>query len=108
MEAIQIQIPIPNKYLGFINKGLVFCKNIGLIKENMDMPKWVLIVWPEITQMPQSLSTQFICPSPNVLDFNEKNASFDICSPWSHLCGCPFVLQFKRMRGTQIHPLEIT
>ena len=44
--------------------------------ENMDkgqtVPKWVLIVWPEIPQMPQNLSTQFVCPSPKVLDFNEK------------------------------------
>ena len=43
--------------------------------ENMDMgltvPKWVLIVWPKIPQMPKpNLSTQFVCPSPKVLDFN--------------------------------------
>ena len=50
--------------------------------ENMDMQKWVLIVWPEITQMPQSLSSQFICQSPKVLDFNEKNASF----VWVPIC----------------------
>ena len=41
--------------------------------ENMDkgltVPKWVLIVWPKI---PQNLSAQFVCPSPKVLDFNEK------------------------------------
>jgi hypothetical protein len=44
--------------------------------KNMDkgltVPKWVLIVWPKIPQMPQSLSAQFVCPSPKVLDFNEK------------------------------------
>ena len=44
--------------------------------ENMDkgltVPKWVLIVWPKIPQMPQNLSAQFVCPSPKVLDFNEK------------------------------------
>jgi hypothetical protein len=44
--------------------------------ENMDkaltVPKWVLIVWPIIPQMPQNLSAQFVCPSPKVLDFNEK------------------------------------
>jgi hypothetical protein len=42
--------------------------------KNMDkgltVPKWVLIVWPEIPQMPQNLSAQFVCPK--VLDFNEK------------------------------------
>ena len=45
--------------------------------ENMDkeftVPKWAVIVWPKIPQMPQNLSAQFVCPSPNVLDFNEKN-----------------------------------
>ena len=44
--------------------------------ENMDkgltVPKWVLIVWPKIPQMPQNLSAQFVCPSTKVLDFNEK------------------------------------
>ena len=44
--------------------------------ENMDkgltVPKWVLIVWPKIPQMPQNLSAQFVCPSPKVWDFNEK------------------------------------
>ena len=36
------------------------------------VPKWVLIVWPKIPQMPQNLSAQFVCQSPKVLDFNEK------------------------------------
>jgi hypothetical protein len=44
--------------------------------ENMDkeltVPKWVLLVQPKISQMPQNLSAQFVCPSPKVLDFNEK------------------------------------
>ena len=44
--------------------------------ENMDkgctVPKWVLIVWPKIPQMPQNLFAQFVCPSPKVLDFIEK------------------------------------
>ena len=44
--------------------------------ENMDkgltVPKWVLIVQPKIPQMPQNLSSQFVCPSPQVLDFNEN------------------------------------
>ena len=35
--------------------------------------KWVLIVWPKIPQMPQNLYAQFVCPSPKVLDFNEKS-----------------------------------
>ena len=44
--------------------------------ENMDkgltVPKWVLIVQLKISQMSQNLSAQFVCPSPKVLDFNEK------------------------------------
>ena len=57
-------------------KGWVFCRSNGWILENKDkgltVPKWVLIVWPKIPQMPQNLSAQFVCPSPKVLDFNEK------------------------------------
>jgi hypothetical protein len=64
---------IPNKYLGSGFKGLVFGRNNGWIMEKMDNgPKWVLTVWPKISQMPQNLSAQFVCPSPKVLDFNEK------------------------------------
>ena len=44
--------------------------------DNMDkgitVPKWVLIVWPKIPQMPKNLSAQFVCPSPKIMDFNEK------------------------------------
>jgi hypothetical protein len=44
--------------------------------KNMDkgltVPKWGLIVRLKIPQMPQNLSAQFVCPSPKVLDFNEK------------------------------------
>ena len=46
---------------------------------NMDkgltVPKWVLIVWPKISQMPQNLS------APKILDFNEKKASLGVRSP---------------------------
>ena len=44
--------------------------------ENMDkgltVSKWVLINWPKILQMPQSLSVLIVCPSPKVKDFDEK------------------------------------
>jgi hypothetical protein len=40
--------------------------------KELTIPKWVLIVQPEIPQMPKNLSAQFVCPSPKVLDFNEK------------------------------------
>ena len=47
--------------------------------ENMDkgltVPKWVLIVWPKIPQMPQNLAAQFVCPK--VLDFNEKRLHWE-------------------------------
>ena len=36
------------------------------------LPKWVLIVWQKVPQMPQSLSARFVCPCPKALDFNEK------------------------------------
>ena len=38
----------------------------------INVPKWVLIVWLKIPQTPQNLSAQYDCPSPKVLDFNEK------------------------------------
>jgi hypothetical protein len=44
--------------------------------ENMDkgltVPKWELINWLKIPQMPHNLSAQFFCPSPKVWDFDEK------------------------------------
>ena len=40
--------------------------------KGLTVPKWVLVVWPKIPQMPQNLSAQFVCPSPKVLDVNEK------------------------------------
>ena len=40
--------------------------------KGLTVPKWVLIVWPKIPQMPQNLFAQFVCPSPKVLDFNGK------------------------------------
>ena len=76
--AAQIQIPLPNKYLGVGYKGLVFCRNNGWIMENMDkeltVPKWVLIVRPKIPQMPQKISAQNVCPSPKVRDFWKKSS----------------------------------
>ena len=40
--------------------------------KGLTVPKWLLIVWLKIPQMLQNLSAQFVCPSPKVLDFNEK------------------------------------
>ena len=57
--------------------------------ENMDkgltVPKWVLKVCPKIPQMYRkylSNAPEFICPSPKVLDFDEKKASLGVRSPW--------------------------
>ena len=38
----------------------------------LTVSKWVLTVQLKIPQMSQNLSAQFVCPSPKVLDFNEK------------------------------------
>ena len=58
-------------------KAEFFCRNNSWTMKNMDMglvvPEWVLIVWPK-------MSKKFVCPSPKVLDFNEK-ASLGVCSP---------------------------
>ena len=38
--------------------------------KNID--KWVLIVRLKIPQKPQNFFAQFVCPSPTILDFNDK------------------------------------
>ena len=42
----------------------------------LTVPKWVLIVRQKTPQMPQNLSAQFVCPSPKVMDFNEKRLNW--------------------------------
>ena len=37
--------------------------------KELNVPKWVLIVWPNMSQMPQNLSDQFVCPDQKVLNF---------------------------------------
>lgn len=49
------------------------------MNKGLTVPKWVLIVRPEI---PQSFSAQFVCPSPNNVYFNEKKTSLGVRSPW--------------------------
>ena len=39
--------------------------------KGLTVQKWVLKARPKIPQMPQNLSSQFVCPSPKDLDFNE-------------------------------------
>ena len=50
----QIQIPLPNKYLGVGYKGLVFCINNSWIMENMKE----LTVRTKMGAMPQQISAQ--------------------------------------------------
>ena len=73
-----------NMYLGFGYKGLVFCKNNGWLLEKMDkgftVPKWVLMNWPKISQIPQSLSVQIVWTSS--FGFQWKKASLGIRIPW--------------------------
>ena len=67
--------------MGCVYRCLVFCRNNSWIMENMDtedtIPKWVLIVWPKLTQMPQNISAQNVCPSP-------KKFSLGVRSSWSY------------------------
>ena len=39
--------------------------------------------WPKITQMPQNVSAQIVCPSPKVWDFDKKKGFTG--RPWSTL-----------------------
>ena len=48
------------------------------MNKELTVPKWVQT---KISQMPQNLSAQFVCPSPKVWDFDEKKASLGVGSP---------------------------
>ena len=82
----KIQLPLPNNFLAFEYKGLVFCGNNGWLMENMDkeptVPKWVLINQRKIPQTPQKFAAKFVCPSPKVWDF-QKKLILDVRSLWS-------------------------
>jgi hypothetical protein len=68
--AAQIQIPIPNKYLGFgyspnvsttpvTAMGCRQCLPLSVVQlKGLTVPKWVLINWPKISKMHQNLSAQ--------------------------------------------------
>ena len=66
--------------------------------ENMDkglaVQKRVLIVWLKIPQMPQNLSGQFVCPSPKVLDFNEKSLHWAsiVCASYLRFISISFLM----------------
>ena len=75
--AAQIQIPAPNKYLGFGHEDLV-CRNNGLFiyLSNMDkeltVPKWVLM---NCSKIPPN-DPKFVCPSPKVWDIDLKRLNW--------------------------------
>ena len=48
--------------------------------KGLTVPKWVLIVWLKIPQMPQNLSAQIVWISPKGWDFDEKRASLGVRS----------------------------
>ena len=41
--------------------------------KGLTVPKWVLIAWPKIPQMPQKISSQYVCPTKKV--WNLKKSS---------------------------------
>ena len=51
--------------------------------KGLTVPKWVLIVWQKMPQMPQNVSAQFVCPSQKVMDFNDKKDSLGVRSQCS-------------------------
>jgi hypothetical protein len=50
------------------------------MEKGLTVPKWALINWLEVPQMPQNLSAQIVCPSPKVWDFDEKKALLGVHS----------------------------
>ena len=61
------------------------------IDKGLTVPKWVLIVWTKIPQMPQNSSAQFVCPSPKCLDFNAKRLH------WASVVRVLFYQQFQEI-----------
>ena len=62
--------------------------------KGLTVPKLKLIVWLKIPQMPQNSYAQFVCPSPKVLDFNEKRLHWGSV----HCCmKCPQILREKTL-----------
>ena len=75
---LYIQIPNPNKCLGFGYKGLFFCRNNGWLIE-MGADKLA----KNTPNAPKLLSP--IClPNPKILGFSKKKLSLGVRSPWMH------------------------
>ena len=68
---------------GAFSEYMNFMKNMD---KGFTVPKWVLISWPKILQMLQTLSAQIVYPRPKILDFNEKKASLGVRSPLFIAC----------------------
>ena len=64
------------------------------IDKGLTVPKWVLINQLKILQMPKNLSAQFVCPSPKVLDFDEKRLH------WASVVRGIDVLANTKIRGS--------
>ena len=77
--AAQIQIPIPNKYLGFAYKGLVFCRNNGSLMKNIDKGLTV-------TKMGADKLTE---NTPNALKLSAQAQKFGILMKKGFI-GCPY------------------
>ena len=82
----------------------------------LTVPKWVLIIWPKIyTPNAPEFISQFVCPSPKVLDFNEKRLHWasvvrDFYAPYIfmnvQLVGCLFV-SWAKIQQTKIAVTKI-
>ena len=49
-------------------------------KEGLTVPKWVLINWPKIPQMPQKVWAQNCLPKPKSLGFSKKVSDSYLCT----------------------------
>ena len=76
--AAQIQIPIPDKYLGCEYKGLDFCRNNGWLVENMDKGLTVPKMGADSSAENTPNAPKFICPkclpNPKELEFLWKKS----------------------------------
>ena len=63
------------------------------INKGPTVPKWVLINWPKIPQMPPNSSAQFVGLSPKFWDFRKK-LSLGVRSPCQLVSASSFHLVF--------------
>ena len=73
--------------------------------KGLTVPKWMLIVSPKI---PQNLSAQFVRPSPEVWDFNEKRLHWASVVRGMYTKSFRFYCKFDKSQNVNLHFLLLS